>query len=314
MGEAVAQAISVGLTPQAGLVQIERDRFSRVINPPIWSEADLRRAGESVRADAALYGSIGRKNSDLLLQPRLLNLKSGSTTSLVATTFPEAELSNRLASLSIVYARALLPALTDAESGRIEKAARLTGSVQALELFARGQMAIHDGENERAAELLARAIEADPKFAMASVSLGHVHAALGNRWKAAAMFRAALLIDASMPEPFKALGDLFLSTPRNLFDQAIEAHSKAIELRPHYADAYAGLGHAYAAKGDIDRAIRAYRAAIALDPFDPTTHMRLGHSYAKKGQCADAMKEYRQAGELDHFSMVVQEPCGARSP
>ena len=314
MGEAAAQAISLGLAQQPGVIQIERDRFSRVVNPAIWREAELSQAGQSVRAHAAMYGDIGRKDADLLLQPRLLDIKSGQTASLPPMIFADSEVATRLASLAVVYARTLQPALPDPASARIEKAARPTLSVQALKLFARGQTAIYDGQNESAVGLLTKAVEADPRFAVATVSLGFAHAALGSRWKAAAQFRAAFLIDGSMPEPFKALGDLYLSTPRNLFDQAIEVYAKAIELRPFYADAHAGLGNAYAAKGDLDRALIAYRAAIALDPFDPVTHGRLGHSYAKKGMCADAEKSYRHARDLDPLSLVVPEPCARRSP
>ena len=314
MGEAVAQTIALGLAQQPGLVQIERDRFSRAVNPPIWSEADLIQAGRAVGAHAALYGSIGRKDSDLVLRPRLLDINKGRTTPLPPATFPDAELLTRLASLPVVYARTLQPALTDAASARIETAARPTASIRALELFSRGQTAVYDGENEGAVELLTRAVEADASFAVASYSLGLVYSSLGNRWKAAALFRTALQVDGRMPEPFKAIGDLFLSTPRNLFDQAIEAYSKAIELRPFYAEAHAGLGNAYTAKGDIDRALISYRAAIALDPFDPLTHVRLGHSYAAKARCADAEKSYRQARELDRFSMVGPTPCPRRSP
>jgi cytochrome c-type biogenesis protein CcmH/NrfG len=69
-----------------------------------------------------------------------------------------------------------------------------------------------------------------------------VHLVLGNRWKAAAQFRAATQVDAGIPEPFKALGDLFMSSPARLFDQAIEAYQRAITIRPHYADAHVGLG------------------------------------------------------------------------
>jgi len=314
MGEAIAQTISQGLAQQPRLVQIERDRFSRSVNPTVWSEADLIQAGQAVGAHAALYGRIGRKDSDLVLHPRLLDVKRGQTTSLPAATFPDEELLTHLAALPVVYARTLQPALTDAASARIETAARPTASTRALELFSRGQTAIYDGQNERAVELLTRAAEADARFAVASYSLGLVHSSLGNRWKAATLFRAALQVDGRMPEPFKAIGDLYLSTPRNLFDQAIEAYSKAIELRPFYAEAYAGLGSAYTAKGDIDRALTAYRAAIALDPYDPLTHVRLGHSYAAKGRCADAEKSYRQARELDRFSMVVPAPCPQRAP
>jgi tetratricopeptide (TPR) repeat protein len=309
MSEAIAQAISLGLAQQPGLVQIERDRLSAVVDPAVWSEMHVSQAGQAVRADAALYGSIGRKDSHLLLQPRLLDIKSGQTTSLPPTRFADAELLTQFASLSVVYARALQPALTDAEKARIEKAARPTGSVQALELFARGQTAIYNGENERAISLLVQATQADPGFAVASYSLGVVHSALGNRWKAAAQFRAALQLDALMPEPLKAIGDLFLSAPRNLFDQAIEAYSAAIKLRHFYADAYVGLGNAYAAKGEIDRALTAYQAALTFDPFDARTHVRLGQSYAKQGRCAEAVNSYRQAGELDRRSVVVATPC-----
>jgi cytochrome c-type biogenesis protein CcmH/NrfG len=107
---------------------------------------------------------------------------------------------------------------------------------------------------------------------------------------------------------------VYLSAPRNLFDQAIEAYSEAIRLRPSYADAYAGLGNAYTAKGDVDRALSAHRAAIALDPFDPLKYVQLGHSYATKGLCADAAKAYGHARNLDTFSMVVPAPCAPRAP
>src|SRR5207253_1577481 len=122
---------------------------------------------------------------------------------------------------------------------------------------------------EAAVDLLSRAIEVDPSFVVATYMLGVVHSALGNRWKAAAQFRASTQLDASYPEPAKALGDLYLSQPRRLFDQAVEAYSKAIELRPFYADAYVGLGDAKAAKSDVDGAIAAYQKALVYNPVNP---------------------------------------------
>jgi len=83
--------------------------------------------------------------------------------------------------------------------------------------------------------------------------------------KAAAQYRAATQLDPSQPEPYKALGDLFLIQPRRLFDQALEAYAKAIDLRPFYADAHVGLGDARAAKGDTDGAIKAYQQALVYN-------------------------------------------------
>jgi tetratricopeptide (TPR) repeat protein len=314
MGEAVAQVISLGLVWQQGLVQIEPARFRSVVDPIVWDETHVAQAARAVRADTALYGTIVRKDSGLLLQPRLLDLKSGQPTPLPPMAFTEAETVAQLASLAGIYAQALLPALTGGERTRIERAARPTSSLPALELFARGQTAFYDGDNTNAVDLLVRAVEADQSFAPATLSLGVVHAALGNRWKAAALFRATFMLDSKMPEPFKALGDLYLSVPRNLFDQAIEAYSKAIELRPFYADAHAGLGDAHIAKGDVSLAVEAYQRAIAFDPFNPRTHVRLGRAYAAKGRCTDAANEHSRAGELDPHYAAVPAPCPTNTP
>ena len=204
--------------------------------------------------------------------------------------------------------------LTDAEIARIEKAARPTRVPRAFELFARGQIAAARGDqesNEAAVDLLSRAIEADPSFVVAHYTLGVVHSALGNRWKAAAQFRASTQADASYPEPYKALGDLFLSQPRRLFDQAIEAYSKAIELRPFFADAYVGLGDAKAAKSDIDGAIAAYQKALVYNPVNPKVHMSLGKIYyGEKGLYYESVTAYKRAIELDSRSVDARMGLG----
>ena len=154
------------------------------------------------------------------------------------------------------YLRALKVPASDAELARVQKWAAPTSSLRAYEAYVRGQQAAYratqDG-NEAAVELLGRAIEVDPQFVVAQYALGVVHQNLGNRWKAAAQFRASTQLDPTYREPYKALGDLYLTAPRRLFDQAIEAYAKALELRPFYADAHVGLGDANAAKGDVDR-------------------------------------------------------------
>src|SRR5256885_16006220 len=213
----------------------------------------------------ALFGRLERTGTNYVSQPKLLGLKSpsGEPVGLEPLTVPEADLLTRLAPLPAVYARTMKLTLTEAEARRMDKASLPTRSLKAFELFARAQMAVSQrpGQegNEQAVDLLARAIEADPNFVVAQYTLGIVHQELGNRWKAAAQFRASTQLDAQYPEPYKALGDLFLAAPRRLFDQAVEAYTKAIELRPFYADAYVGLGDARAAKGEVDGAITAYQ-------------------------------------------------------
>ncbi|MBI1848447.1 MAG: tetratricopeptide repeat protein, partial [Candidatus Rokubacteria bacterium] len=164
---------------------------------------------------------------------------------------------------------------------------------------------------ETAAEQLGRAIEADASFVVAQYTLGAVHASLGNRWKAAAQFRASTQLDPTYPEPYKALGDLFMAAPRRLFDQAVEAYAKAIELRPFYGDAHVGLGEAKAAKGDVDGAIAAYQRALSFNPVNARVYISLGKIYyEEKGLFFEAVNSYKRAIDLDPTSIEARMGLG----
>jgi tetratricopeptide (TPR) repeat protein len=202
--------------------------------------------------------------------------------------------------------------VSDAEATRMQRSAGPTASGRAYESFVRGRLAASRGTqegNEAAVDLLGRAVEIDPQFVVAQFTLGLVHQSLSNRWKAAAQFRASTQLDPSFPEPYKALGDLFLTAPRRLFDQAVEAYNKALELRPFYAEAYVGLGDAKAAKGDVNGAVSAYQKALQHNPLNPKVHVSLGKIYyAEKGLYYESVTAYKKAVELD--PMYVEARIG----
>jgi tetratricopeptide (TPR) repeat protein/TolB-like protein len=317
IGQGVAELIGLGLDQHPAFVQVDDARVRALGRPDAWGETVVAQAARTLRADAALYGRVTRTGTELVVQPRLLEIKNGApeTVSLEPVTVPEGELLARLAPLAVTYARTLKVPLTDAEARRMEKAAQPTRSLKAFELFSRAQAAVNQrpGQegNEQAVDLLARAVEADPNFGVAVFTQGTVHQALGNRWKAAAQFRAAIQLDATAPEPYKALGDLFMAQPRRLFDQAVEAYNKAIELRPFYADAYVGLGDAKAAKGDVDGAVGAYTKALAYNPINPRVHMSLGKIYyAEKGLYYESVTAYKKAIDLDVNSVEARMGLG----
>ena len=276
IGEGVAELASLGLAQHPAIVQIDRTRARAVSDPAVWTETIVRQTARAVGADAALYGRVRRDAEGLVIEPLLLNLRAGAIGSLPVMAVSDTELLPRLAALPVLYARGLHPALAADVAARIEKAARPTTSLQAFAWYARGRAAFHRGDAEAALDPLARACESDPNFVTAQYALGVAHVALGNRWKAAAQFRATILLEWGNPEAHKALGDLFLGAPRSLSAQAIEAYSQAIELRPFYANAHVGLGDARGARGDADGAIAAYRKALALDPFNALPREKLG--------------------------------------
>jgi tetratricopeptide (TPR) repeat protein len=315
-GQAVAEVLSLGLGQHPAFVQIDSARVKPFGQPEAWGESAVAQAGRSLRADAALFGTLTRTGGELTVRARLLDVKSagGDAVGLEPLTFPADELLARLPSLVITYAKTMKVSLSDAEAVRMEKAARPTSSLRAFELYARSQQAANRGGqdgNESAADLLARAIEADSNFVVAQYSLGRVHQALGNRWKAAAQYRAATQLDPLYPEPYKALGDLLLSAPRRLFDQAVEAYQKAIERRPFYADAHVGLGDAFAAKGDVDGAINAYQKALTFNGANPRVHVSLGKIYySEKGLYYESVNAYKRAIDLDARSVEARMGLG----
>ena len=318
IGEGVADIIALGLAQHPAFVQIDRARVRAAAGrPELWGEPVVLQAARALKADAAFYGRITRQNTDFVVQPRVVDLKAGAETAPMALepiTAGEGEVMTRLASLPVAYARTLKVAVTETELRRIERASAPTKSFKAFELFSRAQVAAGKGGqegNETAVDLLSRAIEADANFVVAQYTLGAVHQALGNRWKAAAQFRASTQLDPTYPEPYKALGDLFLAAPRRLFDQAVEAYQKAIDLRPFYADAHVGLGDARAAKGDIDQAIGSYQKALTFNTVNPRVYMSLGKIYySEKGLYYESVQAYKRAIDLDGQSVEARMGLG----
>ncbi|MGH7356223.1 MAG: tetratricopeptide repeat protein [Candidatus Rokuibacteriota bacterium] len=314
-GDGIAKLMELGFVHHPAIAQIDTGRV-RSQKPEAWTDAPAIQAARATRVDAAIFGRVTKRGTDFVLEPKLVELRAAAAdvTVLEPIIAAQPDILGRLATLPVIYVRTLKIPLTDAEARRIERAASPTRSLRAFEYFARGQMAADRGTqegNEQAVDLLSRAIEVDPTFAVAQYSRGTVHQTLGNRWKAQSDFRAATQLDAGYAEPFKALGDLYLTQPRRLFDQAIEHYGKAIELRPYYADAHVGLGDARAAKGDVDGAIGAYQKALVLNTLNPRVHMSLGKIYyGEKGLYYEAVTAYQKAIELDPGSIEARMGLG----
>jgi tetratricopeptide (TPR) repeat protein len=83
------------------------------------------------------------------------------------------------------------------------------------------------------------------------------------------------------------------------FNGAITDFSKAIELKPRYANAYNNRGSARHDTGDLKGAIADYTKAIELDPGLATAFYNRGRARKQKGDFQDAIKDLTKAVELD---------------
>jgi len=90
---------------------------------------DKRDAEAAVRAlatqaDVVLFGRISQKGTDVVVEPRLLDVKRGQSASLTPIAFDEGAFATGIAALPVVYARALRDPLPSGNEGRMEPPGR----------------------------------------------------------------------------------------------------------------------------------------------------------------------------------------------
>lgn len=86
---------------------------------------------------------------------------------------------------------------------------------------------------------------------------------------------------------------------RRMYDKAIEAFNKAINIDPNYLSAFINLGFAYQYKEDYVKAIQAFEKAIILNPKSAKLYNTIGLLYDKMGKPDIAVIAYKKAVNLD---------------
>ena len=206
MGEGVAEVLALGLAQHPAFVQIERCAAAR------------RRAGRTPGASGGRAGGARRaRRRGALRPPRASRDRPGRPAPAAGgqgerrrRREPRARDGARGRALRRASARCPSPTRArckrhpDRRRGRAgwrrrRARRRVAAGLRAVRARPdRGDCGGGQEGNEAAVDLLSRAIEADPSFVVAQYTLGAVHQALGNRWKAAAQFRASTQLDADL--------------------------------------------------------------------------------------------------------------------
>ena len=187
------------------------------------------------------------------------------------------------------------------------------------------------GNYEGAVEQYRRALEIDPKYALALYNWGNAlettrdyegaigkykqaaalepnNAAIFNSWGtilrkmgdrdgAMAKYQHALELNPKFTLAYNNWG-LTLQSKED-FDGAIEKFKQAIDVDPDYAIAYNSWGVALRVKKDYDGAIKMYQRAIAIDPNYAIAHNSWGVALWHKGDYQGAMEKFRHSAEID---------------
>ena len=86
-----------------------------------------------------------------------------------------------------------------------------------------------------------------------------------------------------------------------MFNDAIEAFSKAILIKPDYPEALNNMGNALKEQGDLDKAIEAYRKCIRLKSnLTADCYNNMGVALKGKGKLEDALVAFNKTIKLKH--------------
>jgi tetratricopeptide (TPR) repeat protein len=310
-GEALGEAIRHGLRQVRAVRLVDSDailgagsRLSIPLSDVLTDEAALRLARD-LQVRGLVSGTYSLDGDTLKVQAKIADTQAGGqVNAMEEVAGPLSEFLEGQGRIARQLLQQFQVRVSSYDERRLQTAfAKPTGSLEAYTLYARAiwQQGLRTREgHEQAIVLFGKALEADQNFALAHYGLGISLYATNNRWKASGEFRKAIQLDGSLTDAYKWLGDLLVSSPRRLYDQAIQAYQKAVELSPDYAEAFVGLGDARQAKGQYDEAIGEYRKALQLEPENARVHFGLGKIYYNEKQLYhEAVAEYERAIQLD---------------
>ena len=242
--------------------------------------------GKALHVGAVVEGSVRRAGNRLRVTAELARTTDG----LVLWSETYESRATDVFEVQDQFTKAIVTALAPALSGRtaaaVASASRGTASPEAYDLYLRGRYFWNkrtaDGL-ERSVEYLSKAIERDPRYALAYAGLADSYAVL-----AAFSFRE----------------------PRGGYELAKRAAIKALELDSTLAEAHAALGFVRLSDLDPGQAQQEFARAIALDPGYATAHLFNGwNKLVREGPDA-AVRELEVAQQREPLSLIINIRLG----
>jgi eukaryotic-like serine/threonine-protein kinase len=314
LGLGMADAIIGRMSALKQLAVLPTSAVSRYKGPA----NDPITAGRALGADAILSGTVQRSGDRVRTTVQLVHIATRHTiwSEKFDQTFTDIfEIQD---SISDSVARSLALNLTAAEQKQLVR--RYTTNAAAYDEYLMGlhfwDMRSREGF-EKAIDYFQRAVEKDPKFALAYAMMADCHYLQfyygydrrpDRIENAKAAAERALLLDDSIAEAHVAIAMIQFNQRDN--DKAMASLRHALALNPNLAIAHQRYAWALAAFGHLDESVREMRYAQKLDPLSHTNNTALGISLIFARQYREALDYCYKAAELAPNLAPVQGNLG----
>ena len=281
--------------------------------------ASAKDARQAFGATLAISGSIQRLSTSLRLTLNLVD--AVQLVQLASRTIQFAIGEEALTQDTVVgAATALLALQLEPEAQRALTAGGTTvpGAYEAF-VQGRGYLQRFDRgvENiDQAIALLKRAVEADPRYALAHTALGEGY------WRKYEIDRqatgieqavhhceTALAIDSRLAPVHVTLA--MIARGRGRYEEAVAVAQRAVELDPVSSDGYRELGRAYEEMKRLPDAEATYRKAIEARPDDWLAFNTLGSFFLARSRWSEAEGAFKHVMELTPDNTRAYNNLGA---
>ena len=273
--EGVQDEILTRLAKVADLKVISRTSTQRFKSAP----NDLRQIAQQLGVANILEGSVQKANDQVRVNVQLINALSD--VHLWADTY-DRKLTDIFAIESEI-AKNVAENLKARLNGRAEEvlAARPTENPEAHELYLKGRYFWNRRSTaslRKAGDYFQKAIDLDPKYALAYAGLADVH----------------------------SLVPIYAGTaPQDDVPKALAAARKAVELDDRLAESHTSLGNALVSSVQLKAAETEFRRALELNPNYATAHQWLAECLFGQGRFSESLAENERAHELDPLSLII---------
>lgn len=273
-----------------------------------FSGTDSLQAGQTLKVDSVLDGSIQQDGNRVRVTVRLLRTSDGQP--LWSYKYDEVgiDVFQLQDTISEKVAEALALRLTGREKQQLAK--RYTENLKAFQNYTQGRSQL--GLRTRESLLTAigyyeKAIAEDPNYALAYAGIAEVYANLGGRaylapsearHKAEDAVQRALALDESLAEVHLAIAEICVLFAPFELARAERELRRALDLSPNLASVHQYLGNAYVLQARYDESVQEFVKARELDPLSSILARLVAGPYYYRRDYARALELLRQANEL----------------
>jgi TolB-like protein/Flp pilus assembly protein TadD len=303
--EGVQDEILTRLAKVADLKVIARTSTQKFKSAP----TDLRDIAKQLGVMNILEGSVQKSNDQVRVNVQLINALTDAH--LWADTYDR-----KLTDIFAVESD-IAKSIADTLQAKLNSSAahvlasRPTENPEAHELYLKGRYFWNrrTGANlQKAVGYFERAIEKDPKYALAYSGLADCHVLLpvypelgsyprDEMPKALAAAHKAVALDDTLAEAHTSLGRALASDLQ--FSAATSEFKRAIELNPSYATAHQWFGECLQSQGRMEEGLAELKRAQEVDPLSLVNNALVGFALDTVGQSNEAIAQLRRTIELD---------------